>query len=170
VADLTTTEVTVSDCPSSLAVTSTTVFYASGCSTTGEINHLDRTTGTPNDLGTPDATGFSGAPSVKFNSTTLYAMEPSGALTAWPVTGVTLGTPVTGTTALTEFPEWAVGGDYIAVTNMSGYQFTLYNATTLAKVADLPATSYPRTVGFTPNGATRCSATTCFSAPTSPSS
>jgi YVTN family beta-propeller protein len=151
---LKTAEVTVSDCPSSLAVTSTTVFYASGCSTTGQINHLDRASGTPNDLSAPDATGFSGVPSVKSNSTTLYAMETFGALTAWPVSGATLGTPVAGTTSLTEFPEWAVGGGYIAVTNMNGYQFTLYDATTLAKIADLPATNYPRTVGFTPNGAT----------------
>jgi hypothetical protein len=160
VANLTTTEVSVSDCPSSIAVTSATVFYGSAgggdceTNTAGEINHLDRATGTPNDLSAPDASGFYQAPSLKSDSTTLYALDYFGALSAWPVSGATLGTPVTGATGFTQFPDWAVGGGYIAVTSMSGYKFKLYNATTLAGGADLPATAYPRTVGFTPNGNT----------------
>ena len=149
-----TAEAIVSDCPSSLAVTSTTVFYASGCSTTGLINHMDRATGTPNDLSAPDASGFYDAPRLKSASTTLYALDYWGGLSAWPVSGATLGTPVTGTTGITQFPDWAVGGGRIAVTNMNIYGYTLYDGATLAKTADLPAAAYPVTVAFTPIGTT----------------
>jgi YVTN family beta-propeller protein len=148
-----TAEVAVSDCPSSLAVTSTTVFYASGCSTSGEINHVDRATGTPNDLSAPDASGFYQAPSLKSDGSTLYGLDYFGALSAWPVSGAALGTPVTASTGITQTPDWAVGGGRVAVTNMNIYGYSLYDGATLAKITDLPAAAYPRTVGFTPSGA-----------------
>jgi YVTN family beta-propeller protein len=148
-----TAEVAVSACPSSLAVTATTVFYASGCSTTGEINHIDRATGAANDLSAPDASGFYDAPSLKSSSTTLYALDYFGGLTAWPVSGAALGTPVTGATGITDMPDWAVGGGRIAVTNMNIYGFSTYDGATLAKTSDLAAAAYPRTVAFTPGGA-----------------
>jgi YVTN family beta-propeller protein len=149
-----TAEVAVSACPASLAVTSTTVFYASGCSTSGAINHIDRATGTPNDLSAPDASGFYQAPSLKSEGSTLYALDYFGALSAWPVSGATLGTPVTGSTGITQTPDWAVGGGRVAVTNMNIYGYSLYDGATLAKITDLPAAAYPRTVGFTPGGGT----------------
>jgi YVTN family beta-propeller protein len=148
-----TAEVAVSACPSGLAVTSTTVFYSSGCSTAGVINHVDRATGTANDLSAPDASGFYQAPGLKSDGSTLYALDSFGQLTAWPVSGATLGTPVTAATGITGLPDWAVGGGRLAVTNMNIYGFSLYDGATLAKISDLPAAAYPRTVGFTPGGA-----------------
>jgi YVTN family beta-propeller protein len=148
-----TAEVAVSPCPISLAVTSTTVFYAAGCSTTTDINHVDRASGTPNDLSTPDASGFSDSLSLKSEGSTLYALDFSQ-LIAWPVSGATLGTPVTASTGVTQQADWAVGGGRVAVTNMNIYGYSLYDGATLAKIMDLPAAAYPDAVGFTPGGAT----------------
>ena len=148
-----TAEVAVSACPSSLAVTATTVFYGAGCSTVGQVNHIDRATGAANDLSAPDASGFYEAPSLKSSSTRLYVLDYFGGLTAWPVSGAVLGTPVTSSTGITGKPDWAVGGGRIAVTNMDIYGFSMYDGTTLAKTSDLAAAAYPRTVAFTPDGA-----------------
>jgi YVTN family beta-propeller protein len=149
-----TAEVTVSACPSSLAVTATTVFYSSGCATVGSINHVDRGTGTAHDLATPDVTGIYDAPVLKTDGTTLYSLEYFGDLNAWPLTGSTLGTVVNGPSGIQQTPDWAVGGGRIVITNMNIYGYTMFDASTLSKVADLPAAAYPRTVAVTPNGAT----------------
>lgn len=156
VATLTTTaEVTVSDCPTSLAVTATTVYYSSGCETVGEINHVDRASGTANDLAAPDATGFYAAPSLRADSSRLYALDYFGDLSSWPLSDAGLGTVATAPSGITsQNPDWAVGGGRIVITNMGIYGYTLYDASTLSKLADVPATAYPRNVGFSPSGAT----------------
>jgi YVTN family beta-propeller protein len=109
----------VGACPRELAVSETTVWYTFGCDLgEGGINHITRATGAVHALGSPDA-GFEFAfARLGVGGGRLFAYE--GALTAWPTSGGSLGTPVVNEDAGAADIDLVVDGSRVVLLGAQG--------------------------------------------------
>ncbi len=155
-----TAEITVKDCPvASMAVVGNALFYSYECGpgVTGEINHVDLATGTAHDTATPDATDLVDAPKLAGDNGRLVSLDDHGTLRSWAADSTGLSGLITGDAGFTgssSIQDIAAGGGRIAIVQMSGYDFQLFDGATLKAITTLPAAAYPTSVGFSPDGST----------------
>jgi YVTN family beta-propeller protein len=137
-----------------LALVGQFLYYSYSCGSSGEINHVDLATGDAQDLASPDVTGMGVAPRLTADGERLIALDQDGSLSSWAVDAGTgaLGDKRTGDAGFQTWGDIAAGQGRLAITTMSGYKFQMFNASTLAKIADLPAAAYPVSVGIAPDG------------------